>query len=288
MSEVCQVLATGLGITVQDEGRPGWRRFGVPASGAMDSHAAAWANRLVGNPGSAPVLELLGGGARIQFFEQCWIAVAGASACASIPNWHSSPVAKGTEIRFAHPQRGMWSYLAVEGAFESAHWMGSASVCARSQVGMPLKPGDTLRACPHPSLALPAGVSGRLAPWTEQRDYRHPPPLRVWPGPQWDRFAASERDAFFAQAWTVSSRSDRTGYRLTGEPLRHEIGELISEPVLPGTIQVPQNGQPIVTMHDGPTVGGYPKLGLLDFDDIAWLAQVQPGQQVQFKPVTDL
>jgi antagonist of KipI len=110
--------------------------------------------------------------------------------------------------------------------------------------------------------------------------------LRVWRGPQWDEFTEADRTFFFNRAWTVSSQSDRVGYRLTGEPLVTPHRSLLSEPVLPGTIQVPENGQPIVTMRDGPTVGGYAKLGLVEPTDLSWLAQCRPGQAVRFQLIS--
>ena len=94
-----------------------------------------------------------------------------------------------------------------------------------------------------------------------------------------------DRQLFFGEPWTVTSQSDRVGYRLSGTPLTSKLPQLISEPMRTGTIQVPENGQPIVMMRDGPTVGGYPKLGLLDAADVAWLAQCRPGQQVRFQAV---
>jgi biotin-dependent carboxylase-like uncharacterized protein len=287
-SDICQVLGTGLDLTIQDDGRPGWRRFGVPASGTMDPHAAAWANRLVNNLASAPVVEILAGGASLRFVKQCWIALTGAGACVSLPNWHASHVTAGTQLDFKQPRSGTWSYLAVEGGFDAAVSLGSASSYSRGQLGSVVNSGDILRVRTHHDLRLPTGVSGRLAPWTEQRNYRNPPPLRVWPAPQWDQFPPTQRDAFFDQPWSVTPQSNRVGYRLSGEPLRHNIGKLISEPVLPGTIQIPENGLPIVTMPDGPTVGGYPKLGIVDAADISWLAQAQPGQQIRFTPTPEL
>ena len=123
-----------------------------------------------------------------------------------------------------------------------------------------------------------------MAPWTEQRDYAKPPPLRVWRGPQWDFFTAAERETFFARAWTVSAQSDRVGYRLSGEPLNPRCDQIISEPVRVGTIQIPESGEPIVTLRDGPTVGGYPKLGVIEAADLSWFVQCSPGQTVRFRP----
>jgi allophanate hydrolase subunit 2 len=119
------------------------------------------------------------------------------------------------------------------------------------------------------------------AAWREIRDHSSPPALRVWNGPQRAMFS----DAFFEQEWTVTPQSNRVGYRLAGEPLAFEKRELLSEPVRVGTIQMPENGLPIVTMRDGPTVGGYPKLGMVDPADLSWLAQCRPGQKVRLLPL---
>jgi allophanate hydrolase subunit 2 len=109
-------------------------------------------------------------------------------------------------------------------------------------------------------------------------------PIRVWPAPQWDWFSHDERETFFGQDWTVSAKSDRTGYRLEGSPLTGNRPEMLSEPTLPGTIQILPSGQPVVTLPDGPTVGGYPRLGLIDPEDFRLLIQTRPGGKVQFAP----
>lgn len=277
--DVCRIEAAAMRMSIQDSGRTGWARYGVPPSGPMDDHAAEWANRLLENPVTAPVLEVPGPGARLRFVCDAWIAVTGAKG--KWPMWRAAQVHTNDILDIGELESGLWTYLAVSGGFESAAWLGSASAYPRSGFGQSLRAGDVLRAA-KTEFALPTGVSSRVAPWTEQRDYSKPPVLRVWRGPQWDLFSGEQRDRFFAQSWTVSSESDRVGYRLSGEPIAHNIGELISEPVVPGTIQVPESGQAIVTMRDGPTVGGYAKLGVLDERDISWLTQVQPGRQVRF------
>ena len=109
--------------------------------------------------------------------------------------------------------------------------------------------------------------------------------MRVWPGPQWGKFSDLARDTFFATAWKVSPQSDRAGYRLDGAEIPPPGGSLASEPVLVGSIQVPPGGQPIVTMPDGPTIGGYHKLGLVDPEDLRWLVQTPPGRTVRFRPI---
>jgi biotin-dependent carboxylase-like uncharacterized protein len=278
---VCEVEATGIRMSLQDQGRPGWARYGVPTGGAMDHHAASWANRLLNNVSGAPVLELLGMGARLKFLQDTWIALTGAHA--TVPGWRTIRMERGAVLCISELRSGLWTYLAVEGGFESPTILGSASVYDRGGIGRVCQPADVLRKASDTRFALPAAVSSRTAPWTEQRDYLHPPTLRVWPAPQWDLFSPPERERFFGQEWTVTPQSDRAGYRLRGAALQQQSGELLSEPVLVGTIQVPANGQPIVTMRDGPTVGGYPKLGVLEPTDICWLAQIRPGERVRFQ-----
>jgi biotin-dependent carboxylase-like uncharacterized protein len=225
----------------------------------------------------------LGRGARLNFLRDMWISITGAPTIPAA--WRATHVCRGEAVAFSHPGPGLWTYVAVEGGFNSPRWLGSASVYARGAMGRLLEPGDVLATCRETSFSLPAGVSGRVAPWTERRDYRRPPALRVWPAPQWELFSEAQREQLFSQEWSVSPQSDRSGYRLAGAPIQHQIGELLSEPVMVGTIQVPADGQPIVTMCDGPTLGGYAKIGMVDPADLAWLAQTQPGELVRFRYV---
>ena len=275
-----EVLATGVDATIQDRGRTGWRRFGIPPSGVMDRHAADWANLLLDNPANAPVLELLYGGAEFRALSDGWMAVTGADQSSNVPLWRATRVVTGQRISFRAHRSGMWTYIAVEGGFEAERYFGSASVYHRGGIGARLSAGDVLHRGPA-HFQLPAGVSGRMAPPGEQRHYDSPPALRVWQGPQWELFDEASRAAFFGTAWTISSQSDRIGYRLTGVAIEAPL-RLLSEPVIVGSIQVPENGQPIVTMRDGPTVGGYPKIGLVHADDLGWLCQCAPGQKVRF------
>lgn len=284
---VLRVLDPGLGASLQDRGRPGWARFGVPRSGAMDEHAASWANRLLENPSDAPVAELLFQGARLEVLEDVWIALTGADAGCNIPLWRAVRVRAGDEIEFGHNRLGVWIYLAIEDGFVAEQRMGSCSVYVRGGLGAPLAAQTLLYQAQGPSFELPSGVAGRWTAPSELRDYAAPPRLRVWPGPQWDLFAPADREKFFKQAWKVTTQSDRVGYRLAGKPLVPRETQLVSEPVRVGVIQVPESGQPIVTMRDGPTVGGYPKLGVVDPADLSWLAQCRPGQQIQFQLVDE-
>jgi len=281
-TEVFEVVAPGLGASLQDRGRTGWRRFGVPPSGAMDDHAAGWANQLLDNPPDAPVIEMLLQGAQLKVFHDAWIAVTGADANANIQTWHTFRARAGEIIEFSRNRSGVWIYMAVEGGFAGERLLGSASVYPRGRIGKPLTKGDVLCRTAGHEFHLPAKSAGRGVHWEERRDYRIPPVLRVWPGPQWETFSEEDRARFFEQEWTVTAQSDRMGYRLDGEALKPRQSDVISEPVLVGSIEIPPNGLPVVTMRDGPTVGGYPKIGVLDSADVSWLAQCGPSQKVRF------
>jgi len=282
---VLQVLAVGLGGSIQDRGRFGWRKFGVPPGGTMDEHSAAWANRLLNNSTAAPVLELLLQGARFVALREVWLAITGAKAHSHAPMWRAFQLRPGATIEFPQSQSGVWIYVAVEGGFFSPRFLGSASANPRAGMGSRLQAGDVLSAVDHEAFGLPAGVSGRAAPMAERRNYDAPPPLRVWPGPQANLFSVEDQQHLCSEPWQVLAQSDRVGYRLTGKPFASRPSQILSEPVRVGTIQVPENGQPIVTMRDGPTVGGYPKLAMVDPDDLSWLAQCRPGQAIRFRPV---
>ncbi len=282
-ADIFELLDAGLGVTLQDKGRTGWRCFGVPASGAMDDHAAEWANRLLDNPPEAPVLELLLQGGRLRALQDVWVAITGAHAGCQLPMWRALHLAPNDEIHFPRNHSGVWTYLAVEDGFEGRRLLGSVSVYARGGIGRTFCSGDILRRAPGRPFELPSGVAGRIAMWSETRHYEDPPALRVWPGPQWELFDSRAIGLFFEQDWRVTSQSDRVGYRLEAEPLPVRQQRIISEPIRAGSIQVPESGQPIVTMRDGPTVGGYPKLGMIDPADLAWLAQCRSGQTVRFQ-----
>lgn len=287
---VLRILAPGLGLTIQDRGRPGFGRFGVPRSGAMDPHAFSWANRLLDNPPNAAALEVLLQGTVLEVLRETWIAVCGADLECSVPRWRTVRVTQGTHVEFARNRTGIWAYLAIEGGFGGPdnEYFGSQSTDADAGLGKKFEAGDLLHrldADEH-RLLLPPSVAARLAPWDEHRDYRFPPPIRVWEGPQWDFFTEQDHARFFENDWTTTSRSDRTGYRLSGPSLKPRESQIISEAVFPGSVQVPGIGQPIVTMNDGPTVGGYPKFGLVDPADLGWLAQARPGTKVRFTPLS--
>lgn len=281
-ADILEVVHPGLGASLQDRGRVGWRRCGIPRSGAMDTHASDWANRLLNNPPSAPVIELYLHGGQFRILQSVWLAVTGADGESEIPTWRAVKVHEGDVIHFPRQRCGSWTYLAVEGGFAGTRHLGSVSACPRAGIGRMLQKGDILGRDTDGAFQLPGGVAGRIVTWSEQRDYYNAPTLRVWPGPQWDWFAPSVRRQFFSQAWVVTPQSDRAGYRLKGKSIMPPDLELISEPVRVGSIQIPAGGQPIVTLRDGPTIGECAKLGMIDPADLDWFVQCQPYQRIRF------
>ncbi len=278
---VIEIISTGVGLSVQDYGRPGWRRFGVPPGGVMDRSSAAAANRLLGNRADAPVLEVLMQGAKLRVLEDTWIAIAGADLGCAIAPWTACAVSAGTILQFPMNRSGLWAYVAVPGGFDADRWFGSASVDSRNGLGRPLERGVQLSAVTSASSFKYERVGRRVLAAELQRDFSRPMEFELLPGPQFDLFSSQARADLVSSEWTVSPRSDRTGFRLEG-PALNVPDSIRSEPVLPGSFQIPGSGLPIVTMVDGPTVGGYAKIAILREADLDWLAQCRPGTKIGF------
>lgn len=281
MIGILEILSIGSGLSLQDAGRTGWRRFGVPSGGAMDQRSMALANTLLGNPREAPILEIAQQGVRLKVLQDVWVAVAGADFCGALPSGTAIPIRAGEVLSFDQKAAGLYAYLAVPGGFHSAKWLGSAATDLRNGMGQGLKKGDYLEA----QLLLPSvsirSIVRRISTEAQDHIQAHAAHFKLYPGPQHDTFSVQVRQQFIQNSWTVSAQSDRTGYRLEGEPL--QVPKSIpSEPVLPGSFQVPGSGQPIITMVDGPTVGGYAKIAVLPASDLARLAQCAPGTNLTF------
>ena len=270
-----EVVRAGPLTTVQDLGRPGYAHLGVPRSGALDRPALRHANALVGNPASAAVLETTLLGCALRFCTAARVAVTGAPASIRVDG-AAAPgavvdVPTGSLLDVGRATAGVRSYLAVAGGIDVPPVLGSRSTDTLSGLGPPrLANGMTLPvgrqswAGPMPPGAQ--SVSGDLV-------------LGVRLGPRDDWFVAAE---LFAAAYRVSPVSNRVGARLAGPALRRvKAGELPSEGVVLGAIQVPADGQPLIFLADHPTTGGYPVIGVVD--DVTPLAQCRPGTTVRFR-----
>jgi len=267
-----EILETGPLATVQDLGRPGYAALGVPRSGAFDRAALQLANRLVGNPDDAAAVEVTLGGLHLLLRDAATVALTGA-ACPGAPDRDVAvSLPAGARIRLGTPATGLRSYLAVRGGIAVAPVLGSRSTDTLSGLGpAPLRPGQLLPV--GAAAGVVSGASGLPRPAG---------PLTVRFGPRDDWFTPSARRLLLDAEWTVRSESDRVGLRLAGPPLeRVRPGELPSEPTLPGAVQVPPDGRPIVFGPDAPVTGGYPVLAVVTDLDAA--AQLRPGDRVRFR-----
>jgi biotin-dependent carboxylase-like uncharacterized protein len=270
---VIEIVAPGPLATVQDLGRPGYAALGVARAGAFDRTALQLANRLVGNADDAAAIEVTLGGLGVRLHASATIALTGA-VCAGAPDWGTAvSLPAGTEFRLAAPARGLRSYLAVRGGVAVPRVLGSRSTDTLSGIGpAALQAGDRL-----PIGTSPDAVVGASAAEPE-RDATLP----VRFGPRDDWFTASARAALLATTWTVRPECDRVGVRLDGPALaRSRTDELPSEPTLPGAVQVPPGGRPIIFGPDAPVTGGYPVIAVVT--DLAPVAQLRPGDEVRFR-----
>ena len=281
-----EVLTPGLQTTVQDLGRAGHRHLGVGAAGALDAYSLRVANRLVGNADGAAALEITLQGPRLRFARATRIALTGADIDAhvdgiAIPGWRPVDLPAGSELVLGPCRRGARACLAVAGGFEVDAILGSASTDLRAGFGRALVAGDTLDAASVANVDAVAIARWWIDP-DPDLDLRHAQPIRVLPGHD----ATAPVDALFAQPWRVTSQSNRQGLRLQGDALQlAHPGDRLSEPVAPGTIQLPPDGQPIVLLAEAQTVGGYPRIGHVISADLPRLAQRRLGDSVQFVPV---
>lgn len=300
-----EILRPGALATVQDLGRQGVRRFGVGTAGALDPVALAVGNLLAGNRRDAAGIEFTLGRAAVRFHADLRIAMTGAECCAdidgrSLPAWHAATVRAGSTLTLRPPREGGRAYLCVSGGIDVPPVMGSRSTDLRAGFGgyegRALREGDRLPVgqseidvgCTasadtavgvlSPAWALPGRAVGRALA------------IRLLPGLEYDQFDADAQQALWHGHWTLTPQSNRIGFRLQGRPLSRRDGyrdtELLSHGVVPGVVQVPPGGQPIVLMTDAQTTGGYPKIGVVIEADLWRLAQAPLGAALRFVRVT--
>ena len=276
------VIRAGMLTTVQDLGRTAHRAAGVPLCGAMDVFALRVANLLVGNPENTAAIEFTFAGPELVFEKDALVAVCGGDFGA-LPPWQPTMVRAGEPVRFSHARSGCRGYLALAGGLQIAPVLGSCSTFVRGGFGggkgRALRDGDVLHA--EESERRISGtwhVDGRILP-----PYSAAPEVRVVSGAQTDEFGGE----FFFTEFEVSSQSDRMGVRLKAQALaRRTTDGVPSATVVPGTIQVPPDGQPIVLMADAQTIGGYPQIAHVISVDLPLVAQLRPGDKVRFRQVT--
>ena len=275
-------------MSVQDSGRFGFLRFGLPESGPVDWWAFRAANRLVNNPPDTAEMEIGFSNAGLRIEKEAIIAVCGAGYRVflnekPLPLWMAFLARKGDRLFLEKCSGGNWVTLAVSGGVRSQVWMGSRSVYPKAGLGGLLKDGDRLPIAE--ANVNSRRLAGRSYTKSGQPSYGEDILIKAIPGPQYQRFTSESQLAFWHQAFSVTSRSDRMGYRLAGRKLSREKGsEMVSQGMVLGQIQVPPDGQPIVMMPDHPTTGGYPSIGVISRVDLPLIAQAEPGSSsVKFK-----
>jgi KipI family sensor histidine kinase inhibitor len=289
-----EVVRPGLQALIQDLGRPGYADMGVPEAGAMDIDSARRANKLVGNEPSAALIENLLGGLVIRAISDQVLAIAGATVPLKVtgPGLDDErlsvyePVVNrpfalldGQTLTIGTPESGTRAYLAVRGGLDAIEVLGSKSTDLLSGEGpAPLTAGFQIPVLP-PSFPhiVSAPDAGHLIP-------RGRMTARITLGPRDDWFDGDAIDSFLTQEWTITDRSNRVGLRLEGIPIarREGMGELPSEGMVAGAIQIPPEGNPVVFMRDHATTGGYPVLGVVESRDLSLLAQLPAGSKVRF------
>ena len=284
-----EIVDPGSFTTVQDLGRNGYQKYGIPPSGAIDPYSLQLANLLVGNEKGEAGLEATISGPTIEFAEATWFAIAGTGWVprlndSEIPLWRSIRAEAGDTLSFDDVDDGARAYIAFSGGVDVPPVLGSKSTNVRAEIGglggRALQSGD----------ALDIG-SGNDVTAQEIPERYHPDldfdDVRVILGPQDDHFSEAGIDTFLDSTFTVQSDSDRMGIRFDGPSIEHSTGaDIISEGTAGGAVQVPENGKPIVLLSDRQTTGGYAKIATVIDADLPKLAQMRPADEASFSEVS--
>jgi biotin-dependent carboxylase-like uncharacterized protein len=285
------VIQPGLLTTIQDLGRWGFGKIGMPVAGVMDDFAARVGNILLGNDENTPVLEVTLMGPVLFFQDETCLVITGGDLQPCINNhpidmWKSCRVRQGDTLSFVGIVTGCRAYIVIVGGFEVETVMNSASTYLRGKLGgyqgRALKAGDVLytteahHPLPPESFVLPSEYFP---------DYRDT--VRVIMGPQNDAFTEKGIDTFLSSEYIVTNDADRMGYRLDGLEISHKSGaDIISDGIALGAIQVPAHGKPIIMLADRQTTGGYTKIANVISVDIPSVAQKKPGDRLRFENVS--
>jgi antagonist of KipI len=291
--EFVKVIKSGFFTTIQDLGRRAYQKFGVSACGAMDPLSLRLANILVGNDEGEAALEATLIGPRLRFITDGVIAITGGDLSPSINGnpvtmWKSLRVCKDDELSFGGCNYGCRAYISFAGGIAVPKVLGSRSTFMRGNYGgiegRLLEAGDE----------IPIGISpinytkivGRKLLSEHIPDFKKERTIRFIPGPQTSAFTSESLDIFTSNPYTVTNETDRMGYRLQGEQLKHVNGaDIISDFITVGSIQVPAVGQPIILMADCQISGGYTKIGVIISVDIPYIAQKKPNDQIHFQAI---
>ncbi|WP_449619908.1 5-oxoprolinase subunit C family protein [Robertmurraya sp. Marseille-Q9965] len=294
-----KIIKPGLFSTIQDLGRYGYQKYGVVVSGAMDSLSFRIANLLVGNEENTPALEITIVGPSIQFQKDSLIAICGGDLSPSMDGETISMgrpifVKKDSTLKFGMRKKGARAYLAVAGGIVVPFVLGSASTYVRGQLGGLM--GRALQSGDHLTIGSLNELSKRILDYLQTNrqknwfvPYYHPihPKIRLLQGHEFDLFIDSSKSLLNNEPFTITTESDRMGYRLSGPKLMQtEQREMLSAAVTIGTVQVTPDGSPIILLADRQTTGGYPKIAQVISVDLPLLAQMKPLDHIRFQMIT--
>ena len=293
MAACLRVLYAGPGVTIQDNGRHGYLRYGVTPAGPMDWTAFRTANLALGNDFRAAAIEVSVGGLEVVCEgAPLWVAFAGGDFSWArdgelLPKAARLFLEPGVALTVRAGDRGAFAYLAVEGGLNTPETMGSRSTHTRSGIGGidggMLRGGDVLPAALNEGGAPENFEAAIVAPWLARESFS----FRVVLGPQDDYFAQEAQSVFFDSEFTLTAMADRMAYRFDGPEMFSARGyDIVSDGIALGAIQITGNKKPFVLMADRQPTGGYPKLGSIARADIGRLAQMRPGGTCRFKMVS--
>jgi len=277
----------GMNTLVQDSGRSGFQMFGVPVGGFMDSVSAKAANLLVGNAAKSPLFEITLMGPEVLINGPCQLALTGADISATIdghpvPMYETVDVGSRAILSFGKLKAGCRSYLAFNGSLKLKDWLGSKS--AASFETMDLTPESLIKRGSEFRLIKGKPVEKRK---TKQISFSDTEEIRILPGPEYNNFSGDQLHFFLNKKFTIGKDSNRMGYRLDDAILDFKNDkEVISSPIVPGTIQVTNSAKPIILMADAQTSGGYPRIANIIHADLSKVAQLVPGNKISFKLCT--
>ena len=288
-----EIVSPGAFASIQDEGRRGFRRIGVPWAGALDRRLMRIANALAGQAEDAPVIECFdgglhvlahGGAVKLAVAGHAVVEVDGPEGRRQLASWRSVTLAAGEALRIRKMASGRIAVVAVAG-LALPKVLGSAATYVRAGLGGANGSRRALAAGLRLTLAeTDAASSDRVLPQPPAPDAR---PIRLVPGPQADHFSAAALAALVGGDYRVTAEADRMGIRLEGAKLEHAgAADIVSDATVPGSIQVPGAGQPIVLLADAQTAGGYPKIATVITADLGRLAALRPGQSLRFATVS--
>jgi biotin-dependent carboxylase-like uncharacterized protein len=283
-----RILNPGIQTTIQDLGRYGLMKYGIPISGAMDQRSFVIANLLLRNPDNAAALETTLQGLKLQALNKVTMSIAGADLDPWLndrpaPQWTAFTMEEDDVLQFKKREKGLRAYVAVQGGFDVPEVMGSRSTYVRGRIGAILHEGETLGICPIDS-EMPKNV---LALRREYRpDFNRTDPIRLMLGPQEDYFTPRGIEIFLNSTYRISPQCDRQAFRTEGPAIEIAKGpDIISDSIPLGAVQVTGDGRPVILLRDAQATGGYAKIAVVARVEMDRLGQMMPGDTIRFQRV---